>query len=281
VIRLLFACLLAAFLVAAACTDATTPGTTPSATLATSRSATPTAADASATASPSATDVSLPDGLTQARVTRVVDGDTIDVDIEGMTYRVRYIGMDTPETVDPNRPVGCFGPEASAHNKAIVDGQTVGLEKDVSETDRYGRLLRYVWLSGDVTASGQPEMVNADLVRDGYAQVSTYPPDVKYQETFLQLQQEARGAGRGLWGAVCTSPTSTPAPAASGSGACDFSGTSDPVIKGNISTSTGEKIYHVPGQRYYDDTVITESKGERWFCTEADAVAAGWRKSKV
>ena len=150
----------------------------------------------------------------------------------------------------------------------------MGLEKDVSETDKYGRLLRYVWLGG--------QMVNALLVQDGYAQVSTYPPDVKYQELFLALQREARDAGRGLWGDAC-SGTATPtlAPGASvGTGVCEYSGTTEPVIKGNISSS-GEKIYHVPGQQYYDATVIDESKGERWFCTEAEAVAAGWRKSKV
>jgi micrococcal nuclease len=77
-------------------------------------------------------------------VTRVVDGDTIKVEIDGVQYDVRYIGIDTPETVHPSQPVGCFGPEASARNKELVDGKRVGLEKDVSEMDRYGRLLRYV-----------------------------------------------------------------------------------------------------------------------------------------
>jgi hypothetical protein len=110
---------------------------------------------------------------------------------------------------------------------------------------------------------------------------STYPPDVKHQDAFLQMQQEAREAGRGLWGALCTSPTPTLAPVAAGDGSCEFSGTSERVIKGNISTSTGEKIYHVPGQQYYDETVIDTMKGESWFCTEAEAVAAGWRKAKV
>jgi micrococcal nuclease len=204
-------------------------------------------------------------------VTRVVDGDTIDVQIDGTEYTVRYIGIDTPETVHPSQPVGCFGPEASARNKALVEGQTVGLEKDVSETDRFGRLLRYVWVGG--------EMVNAALVRDGYAQSSTYPPDVKHQDLFIELQRQAREAGRGLWGAVCTSPTA--APPAGAAGACQFSGTNEPVIKGNISSSSGERIYHVPGQRHYDDTVINEGAGERWFCTEQEAVAAGWRKAKV
>lgn len=231
---------------------------------------------------PSAASVTLPEGLTQARVTNVVDGDTIDVEIEGVEYRLRYIGIDTPETVDPRRPVGCLGPEASAYNRQLVEGKTVGLEKDVSETDDFGRLLRYVWLPAEASPSGQAEMVNAVLVREGYAQASTYPPDVKRQDLFLQLQSEARNNGRGLWGDVCTSPAPATAPTTGGSvGECEFSGTSEPVIKGNISTNTGERIYHVPGQEYYDETVITEAKGERWFCTEAEAVAAGWRKAKV
>ena len=278
--RLIFA-LFVTLILAAACATEPAPDT--------ARTVTPTATAALATTpvsetlapTPAVTDISLPDGLTQALVVHVVDGDTIDFEIEGETYRLRYIGIDTPETVDPGRPVGCFGPEASAHNKALVDGQTVGLEKDVSETDRFGRLLRYVWLAGESTASGHPEMVNATLVRDGYALSSTYPPDVKHQDTFVQLQQEAREEGRGLWGAVCASATPTPAPVGAGSGDCEFSGTSERVIKGNISTSTGEKIYHVPGQQFYDATVINETKGERWFCTEAEAVTAGWRKAKV
>ena len=145
----------------------------------------------------------------------------------------------------------------------------MALEKDVSETDQFGRLLRYVWL--------ESAMVNATLVEEGYAMASTYPPDVKYAGLFASLQAQARAAGRGLWGPACASPTAAASP---GPDVCDYSGTSQPVIKGNISLSTGEKIYHVLGGYYYDATVIDESKGERWFCTEAEAVAAGWRKSK-
>ena len=123
------------------------------------------------------------------------------------------------------------------------------------------------------------EMVNALLVRDGYAQASAYPPDVRYQELFDGLEAEARSAGRGLWGPVCRE---TPTPAAAGSpeeGACDYSDTSEAVIKGNISTNSGEKIYHVPGGGFYEQTVIDKAAGERWFCAESDAVAAGWRIS--
>ena len=115
---------------------------------------------------------------TLAQVIRVVDGDTIKVSIDGTEYTVRYIGMDTPETVKPGTPVQWMGPEASAANKALVEGQQVVLEKDVSEVDRYGRLLRNVWLD-------RPEgwlLVNAELVRLGFASVSTFPPDVAYVE---------------------------------------------------------------------------------------------------
>jgi micrococcal nuclease len=215
--------------------------------------------------SPSSTASVVSPAGEQAQAIRVVDGDTIEVSMAGTTYRVRYIGVDTPETVDPRRPVGCYGREASERNRQLVEGKTVELEKDVSETDKYDRLLRYVWVDG--------EMVNATLVREGYAMASTYPPDVKYQELFQSLQQEARDAGRGLWGPACI-----PTPVAPG--VCDYSGTDQPVIKGNISRSTGEKIYHVPGGEFYDETVIDEAAGERWFCTEQKAVAAGWRKSK-
>src|SRR3990172_11152403 len=84
-----------------------------------------------------------------SQVLRVIDGDTIEVSLNGRSYTVRYIGIDTPETVDPNRPVQPFGPEASLKNKELVSGKTVRLEKDVSETDRYGRLLRFVYV-GDL-----------------------------------------------------------------------------------------------------------------------------------
>ena len=128
---------------------------------------------------------------TYAAVVRVIDGDTIEVRIDTKLYKVRYIGMNTPETVDPRRPVQCFGQEASKKNKQLVSEKIVELEKDVSETDRYGRLLRYVYVNG--------VMMNAELVRLGYARATSYPPDVRHQDTFKKLEAEARNAGRGLW----------------------------------------------------------------------------------
>lgn len=122
------------------------------------------------------------------KVVKIVDGDTIE--IEG-GKKVRYIGIDTPETKHPTKKVQCFGKEASAKNKELVEGKEVRLEKDVSETDRYGRLLRYVYI-GDT-------MINELLVQDGYAVSSSYPPDIKHQELFRQTEREARENNRGLW----------------------------------------------------------------------------------
>jgi len=129
---------------------------------------------------------------TAARVVRVIDGDTIEVEIDTQEYRLRYIGIDAPETVKEDAPVEWIGPEASAANKALVTGKVVYLEKDISETDRYGRLLRYVFLADGT-------FVNGELVRQGYAQAITYAPDVKYQELLRALEREARDEGRGLW----------------------------------------------------------------------------------
>jgi len=115
----------------------------------------------------------------------VIDGDTIT--IKG-GYRVRYIGIDAPE-IHP--AVEAFGIEAREANRKLVAGKNVRLERDVSETDKYGRLLRYVWVD-DI-------LVEAELVRQGLARAKTYPPDTKYQDYLEQMQAEAREAGRGMW----------------------------------------------------------------------------------
>ncbi len=131
-------------------------------------------------------------GAVRATVVRVVDGDTIVVRVDGREQRVRYIGVNTPESVDPRREVQCFGREAASRNRELVAGKTIWLEKDVSETDRFGRLLRYVWVEG--------KLVNAELLSAGYARATTYPPDVRHAEEFGALEREARESGRGLWG---------------------------------------------------------------------------------
>jgi micrococcal nuclease len=125
-----------------------------------------------------------------------VDGDTIRVLIDGGEERVRYIGIDTPElntgswaTPDP------YAEAATAANARLLAGGRLLLEQDVSERDRYGRLLRHVWVERD----GAWTLVNLALAAEGFAQVSTYPPDLRYVDRLLAAQAEARAAGRGLW----------------------------------------------------------------------------------
>lgn len=121
------------------------------------------------------------------RVTRVIDGDTIDVDIDGSTYRVRYVGVNTPE-----RDETCYA-DATAMNAELVEEQTVGLVRDSSDTDRYGRLLRYVYVGNT--------LVNAELVRDGYAEAVLYQPDDRYYDDFVELEKVA---ARGRFGCHAT-----------------------------------------------------------------------------
>ena len=152
------------------CTHSPTATHTPTSTL------TPTSLPPTATATPA---------VTEARVTSVIDGDTIEVVLAGQTYRVRYIGIECAEP-------GLYGAEqATQQNRQLGEGKTVRLEKDISETDQYGRLLRYVYV-GEI-------FVNAELVRRGVATAWTYPPDVAYSDLFVQLEREAREGGRGLW----------------------------------------------------------------------------------
>jgi len=183
-------------------------------------------------------------------VTKVIDGDTIE--IEG-GKRVRYIGIDTPETVHPSKPVECFGKEASAKNQELVLNKKVRLEKDVSETDKYGRLLRYVY-AGDI-------FVNDYLVSEGYAKSSTYPPDVKYNEKFLASQKIAVENEKGLWGNLCNNTevlktttqtiTQNVVPQTNSVSEKEESSSSSysEVVK---KSSTG--ICHAPGTTYYSRT---------------------------
>jgi len=132
-----------------------------------------------------------------ARVVRAVDGDTIVVSRDGgrTEERVRYIGVDTPETVKPDTPVQCFGKRASAFNHRLVDGREVRLVLDAEARDRFGRLLAYVYRTDD------GRFVNAELMRGGYARTLTIAPNVRHAGQFRTLAAEARRAGRGLWSA--------------------------------------------------------------------------------
>lgn len=271
--------------------------------------------------------IEKPADLEEVTVTKIIDGDTIVVSGD---RTVRYIGINTPETNHPRLGKECYGESAKEANRLLLEGKTVFLEKDVSNTDRYDRLLRYIYL--------EDFMVNEYLVLQGFALSSTYPPDVKYQDRLREAQIEAMTKERGLWKECLVSDDGEdilgystdeyepnrslfPSIGASPVRAPVVNRTSNPgiapnesqstmvpttlpsstvlqenidyqpsptilptivaqkcTIKGNISGS--EKIYHVEGCDSYNRTGIDESSGEKWFCNENEAVAAGWRKAK-
>ena len=134
-------------------------------------------------------------------VSRVVDGDTIEAAINGKTEKIRLIGVDTPETVDPKQGIQPYGKEASDYTKQRLLNQAVEIELDIDDRDFYGRILGYVWLNG--------KMYNTELIQNGYAVLMTISPNVKYVDLFKRLQEEARNAKHGLW-AGQASPTTVP-----------------------------------------------------------------------
>ncbi|MDP4689870.1 MAG: thermonuclease family protein [Candidatus Nanopelagicales bacterium] len=142
--------------------------------------------------------VDLQTGIQQGPydVVRTVDGDTIRVDRDGEEIVVRLIGIDTPETVAQDRPIECFGPEATARTAQLVEGKQVWLEYDEVSglTDKYDRTLAYVWLTTDL-------MLNEQLVREGFAEEYTYSEGARYQAQMVQAEGEARASRAGLWSA--------------------------------------------------------------------------------
>lgn len=139
----------------------------------------------------------------KAKVTRVVDGDTIQVKLGNKTEKIRMIGVNTPETHHPTKGAEPYGKEAAAFTIKRLTGKTVWLQTDIGERDRYERLLAYVWMRKPQTSNpleAEKSMFNAELMAKGYAQVMTIPPNVKYADLFIRLQREARENNRGLWG---------------------------------------------------------------------------------
>jgi micrococcal nuclease len=197
------------------------------------------------------------------RVVRIVDGDTFQLASGG---KVRLVGVNTPEIHGKVQP---YGQEAADFTKSRLLGKNVRLYADVSDTDRYGRFLRFVFLEGD------DRMFNETLVAEGYAQTMTIPPDVTYAKRFTAAQRAARERGAGLWGgkppAHGESESDSPSVAVGSKGEAEPSCPNP--IKGNIN-SKGDKIYHVVGGAAYEKT-----KPEKWFCTEQEAQDAGFRKA--
>ncbi|MCA9388858.1 thermonuclease family protein [Candidatus Berkelbacteria bacterium] len=190
-------------------------------------------------------------------VTKIIDGDTIELETG---QRVRYIGIDTPEITKGKKE--CYGQSAKAYNQDLILNKKITLIKDVSETDRYGRLLRYIYLD-DV-------FVNEQLVKNGYAYAATFPPDVKFSNYFIQLENQARSLGLGLWGGCSSVDSITASSDIPQADQTDCP--ADEPIKGNAQSM----IYHLPGVRYYNQT-----KPEECFANEQAAIDAGYRKSKI
>lgn len=190
------------------------------------------------------------DDANTVRVIRVVDGDTLEVSIQGTKEKVRLIGVDTPETVHPTIGEEPYGREASNFTKEKLTDQTVELEFDVEERDRYGRLLAYVWLDG--------EMFNEVLLSEGYAQIATYPPNVRYVERFQAAQQEAREAERGLWGIIEEEPVTAQR---------------ERLESSNWLGNANSKKFHYPDCQHGEKT---KPSNQVWFDSRQEALDAGY-----
>ncbi len=223
-----------------------------------------------------------------ATVVRVIDGDTVEVRAGGQVERVRLIGLNTPETVDPRRPVECFGREASAQAKKVLSrGLRVELEADPTQGnhDRYVRLLRYIWL---------PDGRNFAevMIGEGYGFEYTYRLPYRYQDRFRDTQRQAREQGRGLWapnacaggrgGVRADSPPPAlprPGPSASPPGVNALLPevlAARPCRPGQIKGNRNSRIYHPPTDQHYARTYANV----QCFDTEADAAAAGFRRAR-
>lgn len=262
-------------LVASGCSlgsaDGAEPEPEPTAT--TANTTTATTAPTTPTTPPTPTPSTAPttDEPAQGQVVRVVgviDGDTLRVSVDGVTEQLRIIGIDAPEL----RGDECFAQRAASRMQSLVQSRDVRIIADPTQDDRdrYDRILRHVLTLEDIN-------VAETLVAEGLAKEYTYDQPYAGRNAYLHAQDRARDQRVGIWSGACdvqAAPTPTAAlplaPSAPGQ-QC--------LIKGNISRS-GERIYHLPDQRHYEDTIIDAGAGERWFCTEDEAVSAGWRKSK-
>ena len=216
------------------------------------------------------------------QVLKVVDGDTIHISYNGKDEKVRFVGLDTPETKDPRKPIQCFGREATAKMTELAENKKVRLEFDKTqgERDKYGRLLAFVYNEDNKNLA-------YEMIRQGYGNEYTYNSNpYKYQSEFKEAAHKAREENKGLWAKnTCagdaTKPADIPAPKPQPAPAYNPAPVPQPqqsqgacVIKGNVGRNG--KIYHIPGQKYYDKT-----NPEAIFCSEVEAQSAGFRRSRV
>lgn len=201
-----------------------------------------------------------------ATVLSVIDGDTIQVDINGVHEKVRYLGIDTPEmtATDPTEAKA-----AAKHNKDLVDGKTVYLYRGDTNSDQYGRLLRFVFV--------EDTFVNDDLVKNGYASSYNRPHDAACADLFNQSMSFAYKSTTGIWVTIDSLYQTDVKPVCPQGCEKHLTGCD---IKGNINQND-EYIFHLPGSDGYDDVQISSSKGEKWFCTIGEAISNGWRPARL
>ena len=209
--------------------------------------------------------------LISAEVIRVVDGDTIKVNISDKEETVRLLLIDTPETVHPSKPVQPYGPEASSFTKELLTGKNVQLEMDVGERDKYGRLLAYLYVDD--------QMVNEILLEKGLARVAyIFEPNTKYVDDFYTIQKQAQQQAIGIWSienyATDDGFLNADTDILETESDNNVNTAKGCTIKGNIN-SKGEKIFHTESSTSYKVT-----KPEEMFCTEAEAIEAGYRAVK-
>lgn len=198
------------------------------------------------------------------QVVAVIDGDTIDIEND---VRIRLLGIDAPERD------ACFADEATEELRKLLTGAHIRIEKDISGADRYDRLLRYVYISAD-DPNEDDVFVNEKLVRDGFAKAYGEAPDNRYRDLLASAQEDAKQNKRGLWGA-CKQPEEE-------SNRERDSEPEDPscTIKGNISEKAYGRQYFTPGCPNYKRIKVDTRKGEAYFCSEEEAVAAGFTRSE-
>ena len=199
----------------------------------------------------------------QYNIIRVVDGDTIVIDYNGTDEKVRLIGVDTPESVHPDKSKNTeFGDIVSSYSKEKLDGQKVGIEFDVQERDQYGRLLAYVYV-GD-------KMYNKSLLKKGYASVATFPPNVKYVDEFTAIQKKAVDKGKGMWASEFT--------ASSKDNSSNLKNTNTKNASNSYSGHNKNMKFHAPGCRYGD---MISDDNLTVFKTREAAIDAGYAACKV
>jgi len=206
------------------------------------------------------------------KVVKIIDGDTIDIETGD---RIRLMGSDAPDRGE------CFYSESKEFLETFLAEKEVRLEKDITGSDKFGRLLRYAFMPSD-DPKDDDVFVNYALVNRGYATTQARPPDNKYRELFYSAQKEARQNGLGLWTA-CSSTIAEEAELKEENESRLQENTPPPneecVIKGNISEKGYGKIYFIPGCNSYTNVNIDPARGEQYFCTEEEAVEAGFRKA--